>query len=67
MTARNLLRPAEAAARIGVAEATLRYWRHVGRGPVSFKLGARRVVYDVADVDRWLEEQYAATATTASA
>lgn len=35
---------------------TLRYWRHVGDGPPSFKLG-RRVMYRAEDVDRWIEEQ----------
>jgi predicted DNA-binding transcriptional regulator AlpA len=36
---------------------TLRYWRHIGDGPKSFKLGGR-VVYKVEDVERWIEEQY---------
>nr|WP_261880261.1 helix-turn-helix domain-containing protein [Mycobacterium marinum] len=34
--------------------ATLRYWRHVGEGPKSLKLG-RRVMYRRADIERWLE------------
>lgn len=34
---------------------TVRYWRHVGKGPKSFKVG-RRVLYAVDDVERWLEE-----------
>ncbi len=29
---------------------TVRFWRHVGKGPKSFKLG-RRVLYDVDDVE----------------
>ena len=33
---------------------TVRYWRHVGRGPKSFKVG-RRVLYAVEDVEAWLE------------
>ncbi|MCT7291999.1 helix-turn-helix domain-containing protein [Rhodococcus sp. PAE-6] len=41
-------------------EATLRYWRHIGRGPASFKLG-RRVVYRRSEVERWMAEQEAAT------
>lgn len=45
----------------GVPESTLRYWRHTGEGPISFKLG-RRVLYRKADVDAWLAVQYAATA-----
>ena len=34
---------------------TVRYWRHVGKGPTSFKLG-RRVLYPVAAVEAWLAE-----------
>ncbi len=33
---------------------TVRYWRHSGRGPASFKCG-RRVLYDVEEVGAWLE------------
>lgn len=33
---------------------TVRYWRHVGQGPASFKVG-RRVLYDERDVTAWLE------------
>lgn len=53
----------------GLPAATLRYWRHTGEGPVSFKLG-RRVLYRKVDVDAWLDEQYAKSArghTVASA
>ncbi len=35
---------------------TVRYWRHIGTGPKSFKVG-RRVLYDSADVTAWLTEQ----------
>jgi len=35
---------------------TVRYWRHMGRGPASFKVG-RRVLYDADDVERWLAKQ----------
>lgn len=34
---------------------TLRYWRWRGEGPASFKVG-RRVMYDRAEVERWLDE-----------
>ena len=34
---------------------TLRWMRHVGRGPRSFKLG-RRVLYATEDVEAWLAE-----------
>jgi excisionase family DNA binding protein len=33
---------------------TVRYWRHVGKGPQSFKLG-RRVLYDRRDVEAFIE------------
>ena len=33
--------------------ATIRYWKHTGFGPTSFKLG-RRVMYRRRDVDAWL-------------
>lgn len=33
---------------------TVRYWRHVAKGPPSFKVG-RRVLYARADVVAWLE------------
>lgn len=33
---------------------TVRYWRHVGKGPKSMKVG-RRVLYAVEDVEAWLE------------
>lgn len=32
---------------------TVRYWRHVGKGPRSFKAG-RRVLYATEDVRAWL-------------
>ncbi|MDC8982156.1 helix-turn-helix domain-containing protein [Mycobacterium marinum] len=45
---------------LGIPEATLRYWRHCGQGPASFKLG-RRLVYRREELDRWLAEQESAT------
>ena len=33
---------------------TVRYWRHIGKGPASFKVG-RRVLYAVEDVDAWID------------
>ena len=42
--------------------ATVRWWRHVGQGPKSFKLGARKVAYLRSDVEAWLQEQYTAEA-----
>lgn len=40
---------------------TVRYWRHVGKGPKSFK-AARRVLYDIDDVQGFID---AARATPA--
>lgn len=37
------------------SEGTLRYWRHIGEGPASFRLG-KRVVYRAAEVARWISE-----------
>jgi predicted DNA-binding transcriptional regulator AlpA len=34
----------------------LRYWRHLGIGPRSFRIG-RRVVYRNADLRAWIESQ----------
>lgn len=33
---------------------TVRFWRHVGKGPQSFKVG-RRVLYAAEDVEAWLQ------------
>jgi predicted DNA-binding transcriptional regulator AlpA len=45
---------------IGIPQATLRWWRHRGEGPKSFKLG-RTVFYDVRDLSAWVEQQKRAT------
>jgi hypothetical protein len=37
-------------------ESTVRYWRHVNRGPTSFKIG-RRVLYDPADIEAYMEAE----------
>jgi DNA-binding transcriptional MerR regulator len=34
---------------------TVRYWRHMGSGPASFKVGRRRL-YDAKIVAEWLKE-----------
>jgi predicted DNA-binding transcriptional regulator AlpA len=53
----QLLTITEAAARLRTPVATLRYWRHLGTGPDSFRLG-RRVVYRRDDIDRWITAQH---------
>ncbi len=48
----------EVSKRTRVPEATLRYWRHEGTyGPRSGKFG-RRVMYQEADVERWIAERF---------
>lgn len=56
----NLLTIDQAAKWSGLTVPTLRRYRLHGIGPVSFKY-AGRVVYDVADLERWLEDQRTAT------
>jgi excisionase family DNA binding protein len=46
----------EACAYLRIPEGTLRYWRHLGSGPRSFKVG-RHVRYWRADLVLWLTEQ----------
>jgi len=46
----------EAARFLRVPEGTLRYWRHLGIGPRSFKVG-RHVGYWRSDLILWLTEQ----------
>jgi predicted DNA-binding transcriptional regulator AlpA len=46
----------EACRFLRVPEGTLRYWRHLGSGPRSFKIG-RHVRYWRADLILWLTEQ----------
>jgi excisionase family DNA binding protein len=57
---RTILKPEEVSEYTGVSLETLKYWRMQGKGPAHFKLG-RRVAYDLAAVDRWLDEQRAVT------
>jgi hypothetical protein len=46
----------EACALLRVPGGTLRYWRHLGAGPRSFKIG-RHVRYWRTDLILWLTEQ----------
>jgi DNA-binding transcriptional MerR regulator len=56
----ELLTISEVAAIVRAPIATLRYWRHLGTGPHSFRLG-RRVVYRVADLRAWIDAQAGAS------
>jgi len=52
----DLLTMAEVAAIVRAPVATLRYWRHLGTGPHSFRVG-RSVRYWRTDVTAWLQHQ----------
>lgn len=52
------LTTAELAELLRQSEGTLRYWRHIGYGPQSFKAG-RRVIYDRTVVEAWIRSQQA--------
>jgi len=52
----ELLTISEVAAIVRAPVATMRYWRHLGTGPRSFRLG-RRVVYRAGDLQAWIDAQ----------
>ena len=54
----ELLTITEAADLLRAPVATLRYWRHLGTGPRSFRLG-RRVLYRTDDLHAWIAAQHA--------
>ncbi len=54
----ELLTITEAADLLRAPVATLRYWRHLGTGPRSFRLG-RRVLYRTNDLHAWIAQQHA--------
>lgn len=45
----------EVAAMLRTPLETVRYWRHAGKGPKSFKVG-RRVLYAAEDVDAFIAQ-----------
>jgi predicted DNA-binding transcriptional regulator AlpA len=47
----------DVAEKLGRSLSTLRYWRHIGHGPRSFKIGGR-VAYRLEDVEQWIEQAY---------
>ena len=51
----GLVNESDASAYLEVAAQTLRNWRSIGRGPRFVKQG-RRVMYRLADLDRWVEQ-----------
>lgn len=54
------LTTAEVAETLRTPAETVRYWRHIGKGPRSFKVG-RRVLYAAEDVEAFIAEARAAT------
>lgn len=52
----DMLTTDEVAAIFRTSPETVRYWRHVGKGPDSFKVG-RRVLYAREDVERYIREE----------
>lgn len=51
----DLITTAELAELVRTSEETVRYWRHIGKGPRGAKVG-RRVLYERAEVEKWLCE-----------
>lgn len=47
----------EAAEFLRTPVATLRYWRHMGTGPRSARIGGR-IFYKTVDLENWLNEQF---------
>ena len=62
----ELLTISEVAAILRAPVATMRYWRHLGIGPRSFRLG-RRVVYRAGDLQAWIDAQARASNSGAAA
>ncbi|MGR6091401.1 helix-turn-helix transcriptional regulator [Brevibacterium sp. CSND-B09] len=62
---RRVLSTAEASEYFGGTPSvgTLRYWRHIGEGPKSFRLGRKLVMYFEDDLETWLMDQYEESVT----
>ena len=58
----DLLTITEAADLLRAPVATLRYWRHQGTGPRSFRLG-RRVLYRADDLRSFIDAQHGQAAS----
>ncbi len=57
MTARRILRTAEAAIYVGLSRSHLEKQRIAGGGPRFVRLSGRAVGYDIRDLDEWLDQQ----------
>ena len=47
----------EAAAYLRVVKGTLDHWRSIGTGPRFIKVSTRKILYDLADLDAWLNQR----------
>jgi excisionase family DNA binding protein len=56
MTEQRYMTTHEVAELLRTSPETVRYWRHIGAGPDSFKVG-RRVLYEAADVEQFIAER----------
>jgi predicted DNA-binding transcriptional regulator AlpA len=52
--AEPLLTVADVAGWLNISPATLRYWRHVHRGPRSLSVGGA-IRYRASDIEEWLD------------
>jgi predicted DNA-binding transcriptional regulator AlpA len=57
----ELLRTREVYEKTGISVDTLRWWRHRGEGPPSFKMGKKIVVYPADSLELWIRNQQAAS------
>jgi predicted DNA-binding transcriptional regulator AlpA len=55
----QLLRTSEVSDMTGLSKDTLRWWRHRGEGPPSFKMGKKIVVYPADSLELWIRTQQA--------
>lgn len=62
----DYLTTTEVAALLRTSPETVRYWRHVGKGPESFKIG-RRVLYARQSVESYIEAAQRAAVAARSA
>lgn len=54
-TSHRFITTTELAEMLRVPPETVRYWRHMGKGPKSFKIG-RQVLYAVEDVEDFIAQ-----------
>jgi DNA-binding transcriptional MerR regulator len=63
MTEQAFLTTVDVATLLRVPSETVRFWRHVGKGPKSFKIpGGRRVLYAAEDVQSFIDAARAGAA-----